>query len=152
MKYPKQTSRIADYPFVRLLIEGKRWRLLLALFVALGILPSLPGGLTKVSAAPFGYAWGHGGLGQLGNSTTGQSATPVQVSAVPGGQMGLFLAAGENHSLAIANDGTAWAWGDRSVGQLGDGTSSVFPPYDSGPGHRPAGREKGDVHCGRASS
>ena len=32
------------------------------------------------------------------------------------------LAAGANHSLALRNDGTVWAWGDNGSGQLGDGT------------------------------
>jgi len=32
-------------------------------------------------------------------------------------------AAGENHSLAIDEDGSLWVWGDNGYGQLGDGTS-----------------------------
>jgi hypothetical protein len=41
------------------------------------------------------------------------------------------VAAGDYHTLAIKSDGTLWAWGDNSDGQLGDGTttdrlSSVF--------------------------
>jgi alpha-tubulin suppressor-like RCC1 family protein len=32
------------------------------------------------------------------------------------------LAAGANHSVALRNDGTVWAWGDNGSGQLGDGT------------------------------
>ena len=27
------------------------------------------------------------------------------------------------HTLAIKTDGTLWAWGDNSYGQLGDGTT-----------------------------
>jgi len=33
------------------------------------------------------------------------------------------VAAGFDHSLALRVDGTVWAWGDNSYGQLGDGTT-----------------------------
>jgi len=33
------------------------------------------------------------------------------------------IAAGANHSVALASDGTVWAWGDNERGQLGDGTT-----------------------------
>jgi alpha-tubulin suppressor-like RCC1 family protein len=34
------------------------------------------------------------------------------------------FAAGEEHALAVYSDGTVWAWGDNSFGQLGDGTNT----------------------------
>jgi alpha-tubulin suppressor-like RCC1 family protein len=33
------------------------------------------------------------------------------------------IAAGDDHSLAIREDGTLWAWGQNRYGQLGDGTT-----------------------------
>ena len=34
------------------------------------------------------------------------------------------LVAGASHNLAVAADGTLWAWGHNSFGQLGDGTTT----------------------------
>ena len=35
------------------------------------------------------------------------------------------VAASCDHSLALRSDGTVWAWGDNSAGQLGRGTVTV---------------------------
>ena len=34
----------------------------------------------------------------------------------------IAIAGGGNYSLALRSDGTVWAWGDNTFGQLGDGT------------------------------
>jgi alpha-tubulin suppressor-like RCC1 family protein len=67
------------------------------------------------------WAWGDNSRGQLGDGTTRSRPGP---GAVPGmGRMGA-VAAGDHHSLAVrSTDGTVWAWGSNSVGQLGDGTT-----------------------------
>jgi len=36
---------------------------------------------------------------------------------------GVAIAAGYGHSIALKKDGTVWAWGDNSSGQLGNGTT-----------------------------
>ncbi|MBI4494743.1 MAG: IPT/TIG domain-containing protein, partial [Chloroflexi bacterium] len=47
--------------------------------------------------------------------------TPVQVSGLGGVAA---MAGGDLHSLALASDGTIWAWGLNSSGQLGDGSTT----------------------------
>jgi alpha-tubulin suppressor-like RCC1 family protein len=67
------------------------------------------------------WAWGYNFFGQLGDGTTTQRTTPVQVP----GLTGVIAVAGSSyHSLAVRNDGTVWAWGNNGYGQLGDGTST----------------------------
>lgn len=66
------------------------------------------------------WAWGKNYWGQLGDGTTIDKTTPIQVSTLTGIT---GIAAGmEGHSFALKNDGTLWAWGNNGVGQLGDGT------------------------------
>ena len=36
------------------------------------------------------------------------------------------ISAGPNHSLAIADDSTLWAWGNNEFGELGDGTIALW--------------------------
>jgi alpha-tubulin suppressor-like RCC1 family protein len=74
------------------------------------------------------WAWGENLAGELGNGTTTPSNVPVQVSgltevlAISGG----FFA---NHALALRSDGTVWAWGDNTYGELGTGnTISSYSP------------------------
>jgi len=66
------------------------------------------------------WAWGSNVQGQLGNNTTTSSRSPVSV--VGGFTDWCQVSAGCQHSLAVRNNGTAWAWGLNSFGQLGDGT------------------------------
>src|SRR6185436_7581774 len=58
--------------------------------------------------------------GQLGDPSIGyvNSVVPVQVLNLTGV---VAIAGGAEHSLALRNDGTVWAWGSNRRGQLGNG-------------------------------
>ena len=64
------------------------------------------------------WAWGDNFSGQLGDGTTEDRSTPVQVSGLSGV---IGIAGGAGHSLALKSDGTVWAWGYNLYGRLGDG-------------------------------
>lgn len=82
-------------------------------------------------------AWGANWYGQLGNGTnTVMQEEPVFVSDSNGDRFDdvVAIAAGYYHSLALKSDGTVWAWGNNSYGELGNGTtnSSNIPVQVSG--------------------
>jgi alpha-tubulin suppressor-like RCC1 family protein len=66
--------------------------------------------------------WGGNTFGQLGNGTQTASGVPVDVPAISGGIVG--IAAGGAHTCALSDVGDVWCWGDNSLGQLGDGTTT----------------------------
>ena len=68
------------------------------------------------------WAWGANKFGQLGDGTTTDRKTPVQVKGLTG--VITAIAAGYDYGLAVRQDGSVWAWGNNSLGQLGDGTTS----------------------------
>jgi len=74
-------------------------------------------------------AWGNNFFGQLGNGVPlpypddSRSTMPVEVSNLDGAEL-KAIAGGANHSLALKNDGTVWAWGLNQDGELGDGTNT----------------------------
>ena len=70
------------------------------------------------------WAWGLNWLGQVGDGTTANRATPVQVTGLAGVTQ---VVAGGLHSLALRSDGTVWAWGFNRYGQLGNGTTDNSP-------------------------
>jgi alpha-tubulin suppressor-like RCC1 family protein/fibronectin type 3 domain-containing protein len=74
------------------------------------------------------WAWGENGTGQVGTTTTESCAGGRPCSTVPI-QVGtatnwVSIAAGGSHSLGLRSDGTLWAWGYNSDGQLGLGDST----------------------------
>jgi alpha-tubulin suppressor-like RCC1 family protein len=97
-------------------------------------LPVAVQGLTNVTAISAGtqtslallsngtvMAWGDNESGELGNG----SAEPLSTVPVPvqGLTNVVAITAGENFNFALSDDGTVFAWGDNSVGELGIGSS-----------------------------
>jgi alpha-tubulin suppressor-like RCC1 family protein len=67
------------------------------------------------------WTWGQNLYGQLGDGTTNDRNVPGIVSgltlALPA-----VVATGAFHCTAVKNDGTVWAWGRNTYGNLGDNT------------------------------
>src|SRR5262249_38213912 len=76
----------------------------------------------QTPASPNMVTWGTGSYGQLGNGSSTNNGAPAAVAALPGDRKAVAVAAGFDHSLALADDGTVWAWGHGQSGQLGNGT------------------------------
>lgn len=70
------------------------------------------------------WTWGNNYCGQLGNGSTSNSLKPVQVTELTGLTDIKEIAGGNTFSLALSHDGTVWAWGCNTSGQLGDGTTT----------------------------
>jgi alpha-tubulin suppressor-like RCC1 family protein len=64
------------------------------------------------------WAWGSGVNGRLGDDTTISKLSPVSV--VGGFTDWSQVSAGIDHSLAVRQNGTVWAWGYNGAGRLGD--------------------------------
>ena len=70
-------------------------------------------------------AWGNNQKGETGSGDApNDHPTPTTVRGLGGI---VDIAAGWEHGLALAGNGTVFAWGDNRLGQLGDGTTTVRP-------------------------
>ena len=87
--------------------------------------------------------WGANLTGQLGDGTTANRLTPVNVLTTPGGTplAGITaISADAEHTCALTTGGTIKCWGDGEHGKLGDGTDTTrHTPVDvlSTPGGAP---------------
>ncbi len=73
------------------------------------------------------WGWGYNLWGQLGDGSTADRSTPVQLP-LPTGVVA--LSGGYYHTLALQNGGRVYAWGRNADGQLGIGSSDGDPhPY-----------------------
>ncbi len=77
------------------------------------------------------WAWGDNGLCELGDNTTVQRSSPIQVVEDPGTvpvtylQTVVSIAAGRRFAVASKRDGSVWGWGFNGAGQLGLGATST---------------------------
>lgn len=84
---------------------------------AYGMAISLPAAL-NVPDAPL-QVWGLNSHGELGNGTTTQQGTPINIESNV-----VTVTAGGEFTLFVKSDGTLWDMGYNLAGQLGDGTST----------------------------
>jgi alpha-tubulin suppressor-like RCC1 family protein len=79
------------------------------------------------------WAWGRNDAGQLGLGVPDADPhpTPAEVGATADWAA---VSGGAAHAVALKKDGTLWAWGDNSAGQLGLGetTTTVCVPTEVG--------------------
>ena len=68
------------------------------------------------------WAWGANAFGVLGNGSTNEAHTPVQVSGLASVKA---LGGRGYHTLAVDAGGSVWGWGWNSQGELGNGTTNA---------------------------
>ncbi|MBV8858902.1 MAG: S8 family serine peptidase [Acidobacteria bacterium] len=140
----------SDAHTVALKNDGTVWAWGVGLFGQLGdgvttgaaTVPVLAPDVTNVSAVSAGgthtlalkadgtvWAWGSNQSGQVGVQEQFNTfrTRPVQLPGLAGF---VAVAAGGAHSLALKSDGTVWAWGSNTSGQVGNGTftQAVYAP------------------------
>jgi alpha-tubulin suppressor-like RCC1 family protein len=69
------------------------------------------------------WGWGYNFEGALGNGTGNNDINAPVQTAFSGGTIITAIAGGGDHSLAVRDDGTVWAWGYNVYGALGDGSA-----------------------------
>jgi alpha-tubulin suppressor-like RCC1 family protein len=73
------------------------------------------------------YAWGSNNFGQLGKGDRLPTTVPVLIPSESfDGRVVIAVAAGDNHSIALTDNGALYVWGDNTGHTLGIGTDP-FP-------------------------
>jgi alpha-tubulin suppressor-like RCC1 family protein len=75
--------------------------------------------------------WGENKWGQLGQAPGASQGLPVETTGLPEDIQA--LAAGRDHTCALAKDGSVWCWGWNDFGQLGRGPPPTGPQPVRGP-------------------
>jgi alpha-tubulin suppressor-like RCC1 family protein len=75
--------------------------------------------LTKAGGV---MCWGGNAGGQLGDGTTADRTSPVEVAGLSSGAVA--IAAGSSHTCAMLADGSVKCWGTNAQGQLGNGANT----------------------------
>ena len=70
------------------------------------------------------WSWGYNGAGQLGHNNKTAYSSPKQIPGTSWSGASAKIAGANSGGLAIKTDGTLWAWGSGSYGQLGQNTPS----------------------------
>jgi alpha-tubulin suppressor-like RCC1 family protein len=68
------------------------------------------------------WSWGQNNVGQLGDNSIIQRATPVSVLGAT--KTFCRISTGIGHTIALEKNGRSWSWGQNSAGQLGDNSLS----------------------------
>jgi hypothetical protein len=107
--------------------------------IALTLLASLlaaPAISTSAQAASAPLGWGANGDGQIGNGTATEMGCVciLDLTAAIGIDDATRIGGGEDHTVALRENGTVMAWGANGAGQLGNGTIASSSKPVSVPG------------------
>ena len=74
------------------------------------------------------FCWGSNRSGQLGNNGSNRDYNSPQLTRLPVGVQAKQVAAGSEHSCAVATNGDVYCWGANDAGQLGIGSTGANKP------------------------